>query len=195
MEAFELCLQHGCDGFEFDVRVTADGVGIVCHDPHFRGLEVMRSKAVDLAQCSTLATVVDAFVSRAFLNVELKVAGAENSVAEFAKRYEAKQIVVSSFLPNVLRTVHSISPALPLGLICAHNSDLAEWPNLPVDAVIVNYKLASRSLVDEFHAAGKEAWVWTVNKEKEMLGMIELGFDAIISDDTKLLGSVVLGDR
>ena len=32
LASFELCLQHGCDGFEFDVRLSADGQAVICHD-------------------------------------------------------------------------------------------------------------------------------------------------------------------
>jgi glycerophosphoryl diester phosphodiesterase len=35
--AFNLALTRGCDGFEFDVRLTADRVAVVCHDPEYRG--------------------------------------------------------------------------------------------------------------------------------------------------------------
>lgn len=193
VEAFDLCLAHGCDGFEFDVRVTADGVGIVAHDPHYRGREILASKAVDLEQCSTLAAIVNAYASKAFLNVELKVVGAEHAIIEFAKRYEAKKILVSSFLPEVLRTMHEISPAMELGLIAGTRKQLAEWRNLPVTAVIMKRTLITRELVDEIHNAGKQAWSWTVNKEQQMREFAGYGIDAIISDDTALLRRVILG--
>ena len=31
--AFDKALRAGCDGFEFDVRLSSDGRGVVCHDP------------------------------------------------------------------------------------------------------------------------------------------------------------------
>ena len=31
--SFDLALEHGCDGFEFDVRLTGCGRAVVCHDP------------------------------------------------------------------------------------------------------------------------------------------------------------------
>jgi len=44
------------------------------------------------------------------------------------------------------------------------------------------------------HAAGRKVMVWTVNQEKEMRQLAAMGVDGIVSDDTRLLGSV-LGDR
>ena len=33
LASFDRALADGCDGFEFDVRLTADGEAVVCHDP------------------------------------------------------------------------------------------------------------------------------------------------------------------
>jgi len=36
-------------------------------------------------------------------------------------------------------------------------------------------------------ASAKEMFVWTVNRQREMLRLAELGVDGLISDDTQLL--------
>ena len=41
LESFELCLDHGCDGFEFDVRHFGSA-GVICHDKIFGGGEIAR---------------------------------------------------------------------------------------------------------------------------------------------------------
>jgi glycerophosphoryl diester phosphodiesterase len=33
LESFALAVEHGADALEFDVRLAADGVAVVCHDP------------------------------------------------------------------------------------------------------------------------------------------------------------------
>ena len=40
--AFDHALESGCDGFEFDVRRTADGVPVVWHDARLRGRFISR---------------------------------------------------------------------------------------------------------------------------------------------------------
>jgi len=45
VEAFNLALEHGCDGFEFDVRYTQDDRAVICHNP-FTG------EGVSTATCS-----------------------------------------------------------------------------------------------------------------------------------------------
>ncbi|MCU1303492.1 MAG: glycerophosphoryl diester phosphodiesterase, partial [Candidatus Sulfotelmatobacter sp.] len=31
LPSFDLALAQGCDGFEFDVRLSADGQAVICH--------------------------------------------------------------------------------------------------------------------------------------------------------------------
>jgi glycerophosphoryl diester phosphodiesterase len=60
---------------------------------------------------------------------------------------------------------------------------------LPIAAVMLNRGLMFPSLVDELHVGGKQVFVWTVNRAREMAKFADHGVDGIISDDTKLLAS------
>src|SRR5579885_71284 len=73
--AFDLALQHGCDGFEFDVRLSADGCGVICHDARFGNSSIAKSKAAKLPDLPLLEQVIERYADRAFLDIELKVAG------------------------------------------------------------------------------------------------------------------------
>ena len=48
-------------------------------------------------------------------------------------------------------------------------------------------QLIDHVLMNELHAAGKQVFAWTVNTEREMRRLAELGVDGLISDDTRLL--------
>lgn len=48
--AFDLALKHGCDGFEFDVRYTADGRTVLCHDPFLNAVEIAETSYGDLCR-------------------------------------------------------------------------------------------------------------------------------------------------
>ncbi len=48
LEAFDLALAHGCDGFEFDVRMTRDGRCVICHDPRLRGREIAHARGLPI---------------------------------------------------------------------------------------------------------------------------------------------------
>ena len=49
LASFDQALADGCDGFEFDVRLSADGNPVVCHDPQTGGLEIARASGEQLA--------------------------------------------------------------------------------------------------------------------------------------------------
>lgn len=158
--AFDLALKHGCDGFEFDIRLSRDRVPVVCHDPKFKRLAISRTDAPRLADLPTLEAVLKRYRTRAFLDIELKVAGIEMELLRlFSRRRPKKRFVVSSFLPRVLLELRRLNTRVPLGLICENARQLRRWRALPIDTVIAHQSLLTRGLLKEVHAAGKSLWV------------------------------------
>ena len=187
LASFELCLQHGCDGFEFDVRLSADGEAVICHDATIGGMKIEKTASRSLA-LPTVEDVLRQFAHRAFLDIELKVAGLERqTLAELRKHPPQRGYVVSSFLPDVLMAIHDLDPAVPLGFLCDSRDQLRDWRETPAEWVILQFKLTDRELVELVHAAGKRIMVWTVNRAKRMREFAEWDVDAIISDETELL--------
>src|SRR5208282_1541542 len=85
LASFELCLQHGCDGFEFDVRLAADGQAVICHDAAVDGMNIATS-ASECLPLPKLEATLRQCADRAFLDIELKVAGLEaRTLAALAK--------------------------------------------------------------------------------------------------------------
>lgn len=185
--AFDLCLRHGCDGFEFDVRLCADGQSVICHDPTLGRREVAKSKFEELgAPC--LDDVLARFATRAFLDMELKVPGLEHAVVDVLRRYPPQRgFFVSSFLPRVVESLYRLDQSLPLGLICDSRSQLDGWTALPIQAFFLERALCTASVVSALYNEGKKVFVWTVNREREMHEFAERGVDGIISDDPALL--------
>ncbi len=110
LSAFDLTLEHGCDGFEFDVRLTADRRAIICHDPKLAGIEMARHTYTEIypkaGEPPCLEHVLARFASRAFLDIELKVAGLEDAVFTCLQESPARRgYVVSSFFPDVVQAV------------------------------------------------------------------------------------------
>jgi glycerophosphoryl diester phosphodiesterase len=187
LASFDLALAQGCDGFEFDVRLTADGQAVVCHDATTRGLKIAESSAEKLA-LPQLAEVLARYHDTAFLDIELKVSGLETITADLLRRFApARGFVVSSFLPEVLRAIHDVDATIPLGLICETRAESSRWPEFPVEYVIPHHKLARQSLIREIKAAGKKILVWTVNAAVDMKRFSKCGVNGIISDHPKRL--------
>jgi glycerophosphoryl diester phosphodiesterase len=186
--SFDQALAHGCDGFEFDVRLTADGAAVICHDPEFNRTQIARASIQQCGDLPRLKDVIARYCDRAFLDIELKVAGLEKiTTALLTRNIPQRGYVVSSFLPEVLQTLHAHAPQIPLGLICEHRHELEQWQKLPITYLIPHRALVNSDLVREYKRAGKKILVWTVNSQQEMLRLTDWGVDGIISDDTKLL--------
>jgi glycerophosphoryl diester phosphodiesterase len=193
--SFDRALADGCDGFEFDVRLTADGTAIVCHDPTVNGLEIAQTLAANLpGKLPTLDEVLTRFQNRAFLDIELKVAGLERITVSLLRAHPPRVgVVVSSFLPEVLRSIHAEDSNIPLGLICETERELSCWTELPVAYVIPHYSLFDSTLMKQLSDAEKKVLVWTVNSPDEMRHFRHAGVDGIISDDTRLLRRTIRG--
>lgn len=190
--SFDRALAHGCDGFEFDVRLTADGAAVICHDPEFNRMEIARASIQQCGELPRLKDVVARYCDRAFLDVELKVAGlGKITTALLTRNVPRLGYVVSSFLPEILQNLHPQAPQIPLGLICEHRHELDQWHKLPIEYVIPYHALVNKDLVRECKAAGKKILVWTVNRREEMLRLRDWGVDGIISDETKLLADTL----
>lgn len=195
IDAFESAIEDGCDGFEFDVRLTSDLQPVVCHDPKFCGVSVAKTSYQKLFEAASLKgkdiSILEeilGFGQRVFLNIELKVGGAEALLIELLKKYPPnKGLVVSSFLPRVIEALREHDADFPLGLICENRNQLARWRDLPIQTVMLHRALLTVRLFEELKSAGAQVFVWTVNSAREMRKFADMGVDGIISDDTKLL--------
>jgi glycerophosphoryl diester phosphodiesterase len=186
--SFDLALQHGADGFEFDVRRTVDGCAVICHDPQSGGREILRTRSEGLSELPRLEDVLARYRDTAFLDIELKVAGLEENVLALLKQHSPRSgYVISSFLPRTLQQLHAQAAEAPLGFICDQENHLALWNQLPISHVMPHYRLLSQDRVAEIHGANRKVFAWTVNQPEDMLRLRDWQVDAIISDDTELL--------
>lgn len=184
--SFDRALADGCDGFEFDVRLTCDGQAVICHDPKFEKIEVARSTAKQL-QLPQFREILERYRD-SFLDIELKVKGLEKITLDLFLRLKPHRgFVVSSFLPGVLKSLHAEDATIPLGFICDAKNQLRLWNELPVKYVIPRHDLAEPELIRRVKGSGKKLLVWTVNQASDMQRFGELGVDGIISDETSLL--------
>jgi glycerophosphoryl diester phosphodiesterase len=189
--SFDLALEHGCDGFEFDVRLTADGQAVVCHDPEIGGVEIANARAEQVSQLPSLPQILARYQSTAFVDIELKVPGLEAIVHELLQKHPPRRgHVVSSFLPEVLLALRSLDADLPLGLICETTAQYREWQTLPVPFVSPHHTLIHINVMQALREAGRKVLAWTVNVPERMQELRDMGVNGIISDRTDLLGKL-----
>jgi glycerophosphoryl diester phosphodiesterase len=186
--AFDRALACGCDGFEFDLRLTACGRALVCHPPKVNGITVSRANRTQLLELPRLEDVFLRYGRTSFLNAELKVRGLESRVlAALRNRLPECGYVISSFIPDVLLEIKARRSGVPVGIICEKASQLVRWRRLPVEYVIAHKSLITRMLVERIHQANRKIIVWTVNQARAMQRFAAWGVDGIISDDVALL--------
>src|SRR5215472_9819819 len=92
LASFDVALKKGADGFEFDVRLTRDGIPVIFHDPAFHrkavsslSHEQLLALAADeggpAGRFPTLGQVVRGY-GHVFLDIELKVPDCEALVLD-----------------------------------------------------------------------------------------------------------------
>ena len=191
--AFAHAMSQGCDGFEFDVRHTRDGRNVIWHDPSCYGKAVASSDGAELlgrdGRClAVLEDVLAQFSKSAFLDIELKVSGSEESiVAALQANPPQRGFIVSSFFLEILLRLRTLDDRLPLGFICDRGSALEMWRELPVQVVLPRYNLLQPRIIEEVHRSGRQIMTWTVNNKEQLRSASEWGIDGLISDHPELL--------
>jgi glycerophosphoryl diester phosphodiesterase len=111
-------------------------------------------------------------------------------LALYAAEPPKRGLLVSSFVPEVLESLHRAAPQIPLGYICKDPAKLDRWRTLPIMTAVLHFNLISAELLADLRAANKTVYSWTVNAAQEMRRLRDLEIDGIISDDTAHLGRV-----
>jgi glycerophosphoryl diester phosphodiesterase len=189
----------GCDGLEFDVRVSADGVPVVYHDEtlarvHDRSerIDALRSEVLVDLGIPTLEAVLATVGRRPFLDVEFKVdpgrAGVEILAA--GRGPEMRHAVVSSFDRRVLEGVRRRAPAWGCWLN-ANDLDeptLADAVALGCRGVAVEWHALDPSAIERGRAAGLEIAAWTVRRRGTYDHLASLGVVAVCVEGAALDG-------
>lgn len=217
LAAFSLAAEKKADAIEFDVKLSADGQVVVLHDQtvdrttngkgNVSMLPLAAIKELDAGtwfseqfrseRIPTLDEVFETVGKRVLMNVELTNYANPNDelvprVAELVKKHALQnRILFSSFFSRNLRKARSLLPEVACGLL-ASSGILGLWARSfgwrgDFLALHPYLKEASPTLIRRVHAAGKRLHVWTVNSEEDLKRMIDLGVDAIFTDDPGLI--------
>src|ERR1700747_960167 len=176
IDSFDLALIHGCDGFEFDVRRTADGRAVIIHDAVVAGVEISKAGPGILTTLLELREVLSRYGRKAFLDIELEVPRLEHTLLSALREYSPRRgFIISSFLPEVLQTVAALDHTLPLGLLTETPSQLARWKSSAVQFILPHHTQIDVDLCKAVHEAGKKIFAWTVNETEAMRRLASWG--------------------
>lgn len=216
LAAFRLGLQQGYRAFECDLKLSRDGEGFLLHDDTLdrtsngHGSPAQQDWAAlarldagawhsppfaaePLPRLAQIATFCQA--NGCTLNIEIKPCPGEEARTGAAIAREAARLwagalppLLSSFKPEALAAARDAEPALPRGLLLDELWD--GWPEaaeaLGVVAVITNWRLMDRALIERLHAKGWRALVYTVNDAAVANRLIADDIDGLITDRVDL---------
>jgi glycerophosphoryl diester phosphodiesterase len=177
----------GCDGVEFDVRLSGDGVPVVIHDATLArvqrrpdrvdGLDALALRAFGVP---TLAEVLAALPPEAFLDIELKGDDHGEATARvlLAGRGESPgRAVISSFDPAPVLAMRDALPRwrrwLNLTDMAPQRLSLAQ--GLGCRGVAVQWGSITPRAVRVAHEAGLEVAAWTVRRRSTVERLGKLG--------------------
>ncbi len=148
LEAFQLAIDLGADCVEFDVRLSADGVPLVLHDPDVdrttdgHGLvrsmtlvEVKRLRIGDTEGVPTLAEALAGLSGEVGADIEIKnIPGEPDHDAQSEPLVEATLevleaasfagfLLLSSFNPRSIARARELAPHIPTGLLTIRDID------------------------------------------------------------------------
>lgn len=129
-------------------------------------IEIKREKGWDNRYCPPLNTYCDVVLG------VIRQAGI------------AERCVLQSFDPEVLEYLHRYAPDIPLALLTSKGKIVENMEKLSFTPAIYspNFRLLDEAELKIIKRLGIIVVPWTVNEEKDIYDMIQLGVDGIISD-------------
>jgi glycerophosphoryl diester phosphodiesterase len=188
-----------CDGVEFDVRLSSDGVPVLCHDETLQRVQgrperVDQVRARDLEDLGvpTLADALLAIPHRAAVDVDLKGLH-DRAVVEVLASGRGPGLVngvVSSFVPETLERVAGLAPAWPrwLNAWVLSAATIRQAIELGCQAISVDFHVIDRGSVAATRAAGLELAAWTVRRRTTYGRLQRLGVVAACVEAAALDG-------
>jgi glycerophosphoryl diester phosphodiesterase len=211
MLAFEKAVEMGCEGIETDVQLTKDGMLVICHDELLdrttdgSGLimetnysEILKLDAAKSwggkykdVRIPTLDEFLDYVKDKnIMINLEIKNSiidykNIEKMIIEKIYKYKLnKKVIISSFNHYSILRCKDIDNTLKLGLLydCCIYKPGKYASELGVNAVHPSFYSLNKDVVKEIKEQNIMINTYTVNEEKYMKTLIELGIDGIITN-------------
>jgi glycerophosphoryl diester phosphodiesterase len=205
LSALRQAIAEGADYAEIDVQTTADGVVVLLHDAdlmrvaslnrRLRDINYPELKHIDVGswfapefsseRIPTLQEAVDVARGRIKLNIELKFTWADPTLAEkvgniIRQKGFSSDCVVSSFNFQALTEIKQSFAELTTGFIVFQVA--GNLPRMEVDFLSISAARATARLVRQLHRNERAVHVWTVNDLNNVISMVEMGVDNIITD-------------
>ena len=209
LPSFERAIALGCGATETDVRLSADGQLVICHDETVDRTTNGTGKVADLtlaqlrqldagdgAKMPTLAEVLECVRGRILLLCELKGEGTPGpAVAAVREAGITADVVFSSFVIDRLAEVRSLGDELRIaGIFSKPDFDiLPRLVELKAEAADVQHMNLTPEFVQAAHQHGLTCRGWNPDTIEDIRATLALGVDSVSSNRPDLAMEVVRG--
>ena len=168
-------------------------------------IEAKQRRQLKNCRIATFEETLNTF-SKVIFNVEIKdhrPEVIEKVVQLIHQRKDEKRVLLHGYRPLTLKYLRripykgqiAVSPGFVFGMLCCPPV-LWPWLNIPGDFLQVpmawnRIKLDRSRIVNCSHALGKRVDYWTINDPEEVLRLLHLGADGVISDDISAIKDAV----
>ena len=197
---FAKAVALGVDGVEFDVHLSRDGQVVVLHDHTLLRTfgRVGRVGELTLAQLQaagvpSLGEALEAIGSaRPFVEIkqppEGRYQGLEEAVLEELKAHRClDRAVIISFDCQSLGRIHELAPMATTGLLFGRPEPLEQVVELGATYAAPHYGLVTKAFMEKAHRLGLKVSTWTVDDPAALKAMLDLGVEAITTNQPQRL--------
>ena len=209
MLAFQKAYEAGCDGIELDVQFTSDHEIVIIHDEtinrtsHQKGavkdftyeelskIDFSYKFDVPFQKIPTLREYLEWVKDLDIItNIELKTSierypGIEEAVYSLLCEYNLqKKVILSSFNHESVLKMKELDSTLVCGFLteCWLLKAGEYTASYHIEGYHPRYTALTLRSVAEMKAHNVRILPWTVNKEKDMIRLIDMGVDALITN-------------
>jgi glycerophosphoryl diester phosphodiesterase len=208
LAAFAAAVAMGVDGIETDLRLSADGQVVLCHDRlaanHRRIGELTRQELSALAgyDVPTAEMALEAFPG-VLWNLEIKTPEVVPAALALIETFgPSHQLLVTSFWHNVVfevaarsevecgllvchRTADAEQGFQPFGLACSDRQTMADNR---ITSLVWNFEFLDEAAIQQGWQAGFRNYCYGVGTPEEHRRCRELGLDGVITDRPEWMG-------
>ncbi len=188
-----------CDGLEFDVRSSSDGVPVILHDETLQRVQGHPGAVADLTAVAlgalgvpTLAAVLEAADRRAFLDIELKTVPGPGIIEILAagRGPELTGAVLSSFHDAALLKIARLAPSWSrwLNSETLGDVDLDRAIEFGCIGIATWWESIDVAAMGRARGAGLEVAAYTVRDRATFDRLANLGVSAVCVEDAALDG-------
>lgn len=203
LEAFEAAITAGATHIETDVHLTSDGYAVLFHDDVFDGVNINDVPLSQLPHSVALLEQALEKLPETRFNIDIKDHLAIPHVVSIVNASDAQErVLITSFsekrrqqtVSQLPQAATSASARLFVLALCAAKLGfrpgvkriLRDIDALQIPARVGRIKTITPRTMRAYKYAGVIVHVWTVNDPQQMLELVSLGVDGVVTDSTDI---------